>query len=636
MFHLRKVIPLVALLVAAGLAGLTSDSVVEATSFGVNSPVALVDSAQSSVSVPSPYAPGAAPDLETQFNIPAPHSNFQQVFNFGPIANQVTAGSAIATGAVLGRLTADTQLGLLNSPCNQFIAVSFVMLNSSTDNSAGNEIDPLDPTDPNPLAPMADDADSNGIADGIEQYPSYLNKMFDPDETANPFSGLQPLKPHARYMGSTVVANLDVVLNLLVFKPSDLQQFKALANHPFTQFVSGFGWATTVVLNDPTVPPAPSSITDFCTGLTTTTTLFGTSVDNECTPFNAAKLNCPNAPTTLPPSPTGGEGGSTRSTNGAAGSGILGTDTHLYGTYATGLRDADNDGKENQLDTCPLTADNMNPRTADAVNDTDSDGIANVCDESGAGGSDEDGDGWPNRQDNCPNDINNGEDAELVSPYPADGGPRADGIGDDCDANPTVGDGHYHVVYNLGPVCVKTSGGGAFYCPETLTALGAPGATPEHLALHSAFPSHDGAGKATPISPATGGPAQSCNDGVNNDGQGGTDGADDGCGSQDSDGDGFSDSAELNVGTDPRYACPTAGHASGDAGFAGNHDARPQEIFISSARVTDFQDLNALVPFLGQAKAFPTSNRLDLFPSASIDFQDMNSLVPYLGTGCSP
>jgi hypothetical protein len=51
--------------------------------------------------------------------------------------------------------------------------------------------------------------------------------------------------------------------------------------------------------------------------------------------------------------------------------------------------------------------------------------------------------------------------------------------------------------------------------------------------------------------------------------------------------------------------------------------------------VTDFQDMNAMVPFLFQPVSFPTSNRFDLFPSAAVDFQDMNALTPHLFTSCS-
>jgi hypothetical protein len=680
MISLRKALTILALTLAAGFSALVSDAPVEASTFAVSSSVALIDSPESATTVPDPYAPGASPDIQTTLNIPSPHSNFSQVFTFGPPGTQVTQGSSLPIGAVVGNLTSDTRLGLVNSPCNQIIAVPFIFLNGTTNNAVSNLIYPLVPSDPNPLLPLAEDdgdfpttdptldSDSdgipdgldtngpataknndgtidrpayagNGIPDGIDAFPSYLATMFDPDETSPPSSGIQPLQPWARYAGVTKVASLDVALQLLVFKPGDLTNFDALPNHPFAQFVSSFGWPTTVVLNDPTVAPAPSSITDFCTPLSTTTTLFGTTVDNECTPrATPPKGNCPNAPTTLPSATTPNEGGVIRATNPANNKGILGTNTHLYATYATSLRDADSDGKENQLDTCPTTSDNLNPRLADATNDTDGDGIANACDAvSTPGGTDQDGDGWQNRQDNCPQFSNDPNvDSELDSPLPADGGPRADGIGDECDPNPTVGDGHYHVVFTLAPVCIKASpNGGAFYCPETMTALSASSGTPEHRALHQPFQMHDGAGKATAIAPATGAPGQPCNDGVDNDNGGGSDGADSGCGTTDTDGDGFSDSTELNIGTDPRYPCALSGHAPGDAGFAGTHDARPTELFPSSARVTDFQDMNAMVPFLFQPVSFPTSNRFDLFPSAAVDFQDMNALTPHLFTSCS-
>ncbi len=80
---------------------------------------------------------------------------------------------------------------------------------------------------------------------------------------------------------------------------------------------------------------------------------------------------------------------------------------YTFGTFALGQRDADGDGYENSLDTCPLALNVGNPRiTGDG--DLDSDGLDAVCDpnDNVAGGtnSDEDGDGYLNRQDNCPLD----------------------------------------------------------------------------------------------------------------------------------------------------------------------------------------------------------------------------------------
>jgi hypothetical protein len=96
------------------------------------------------------------------------------------------------------------------------------------------------------------------------------------------------------------------------------------------------------------------------------------------------------------------------------------------------------------------------------------DGIDEVCDPNPFtfDGTDFDNDTYGNRGDNCPLDANglpsapnpgpnNQQDlGEFLSGTPVDGGPASDGIGDVCDLNPTVADGHFHTALKSAPTCV--------------------------------------------------------------------------------------------------------------------------------------------------------------------------------------
>jgi C1A family cysteine protease len=117
--------------------------------------------------------------------------------------------------------------------------------------------------------------------------------------------------------------------------------------------------------------------------------------------------------------------------------------------------DADNDGKWNSIDNCPLE---YNPEQADVdgdgigdicdncpetansgQGDLDSDGIGDACD------TDIDGDGVTNEQDNCPYMVNPGQDDSdsdsigdycdncVNTPNPDQYDENGDGIGDACD-----------------------------------------------------------------------------------------------------------------------------------------------------------------------------------------------------------
>jgi hypothetical protein len=115
-------------------------------------------------------------------------------------------------------------------------------------------------------------------------------------------------------------------------------------------------------------------------------------------------------------------------------------------TYANSEPDADGDSYENAFDACPYDANADGDARGSA--DPDFDGIDSACDPApeakcGPGlpgtAGDCDNDGFMNRRDNCP----------LVANFDQRDG-DTDQIGDACDLNPEVMDGH------RGAACVST------------------------------------------------------------------------------------------------------------------------------------------------------------------------------------
>ncbi len=181
---------------------------------------------------------------------------------------------------------------------------------------------------------------------------------------------------------------------------------------------------------DPQTIPEPGAITDWCAPLLVRTDVEGVTLNNPDTPAN--------------------EAGQVYRTNPAV------SGTYPFGTFAVSLPDADNDGYENQLDTCPLAPNAGNPKLLNS-GDQDFDGLDAACDpndDPGTGGtnSDEDGDGYLNRQDNCPLVQNGPLEANQIDT-------DRDGIGDHCDVNPYNADGHRHMVCLIDHVEVGAGGG---------------------------------------------------------------------------------------------------------------------------------------------------------------------------------
>ncbi len=117
--------------------------------------------------------------------------------------------------------------------------------------------------------------------------------------------------------------------------------------------------------------------------------------------------------------------------------------TYKFTFFTVGQRDADGDGWQNSLDTCPKDV-NVGDPTLATSGDPDQDGLDSVCDpdssaETGTN-SDQDGDGYPNRQDNCPllaNGLANREDPDSGNQKDDD----FDQIGNACDETRDEPDG---------------------------------------------------------------------------------------------------------------------------------------------------------------------------------------------------
>lgn len=408
----------------------------------------------------------------------------------------------LVPGDFVGGLRSSTILGTFNNPCGNSLTIDFLLFNvalpdNPTDPRASSNIyTPAIETTPAVdrlqsgftafgAAPL--DVVGGGSSAAIQNYPDWLLDVFDPDwrplfpgegtvggpregvgadpETIGTinFNGPQkPIIPIAAYGSLSVVTNVEVPLYFLQFAPGQLPDPAGdgvgagdgfQPPHPFSTLLASQGSANQVVLTDTTVAiVSASSITDFCSPLTSNTMLLGTTLGPDGIAGNADDMIRATHPSSV--------------------------GTHISTSILASFRDTDNDGIENQLDTCQTIANqDGDPRFVDA----DGDMIDKACDPDGGtqvdNGNDSDGDGLQNAQDNCPNAFNtnqtNEEDKTLVSAYAPDGGPNSDGIGDACDSeagalsvtqngvsvsiaggmSDTVANGHYRLVGIVNPKC---------------------------------------------------------------------------------------------------------------------------------------------------------------------------------------
>jgi len=476
-------------------------------------------------------APGANSDSGSIYTLSAPSPNFATVFSTATSSeNQVAADVEVPEGAAVGTTLSSTMLSLTNGPCNNNVTIPIDLAEATTD--IFNTIDWVGDG-----SNLVLDPNGNGLPNYVEYYPSFLNKIFDPDGSgtllADPYL---PLRPRARYSGHAVVTPgaPPTQLNFVVFSPGQLSQMPA----PVSGVGDARGYVNVAVLDDPVEPAAPSTITDFCTPLTTNIALNGlTKGEYNCIACTAANLpfettwpvnQCGNGKdddkdsvvddgcVTIP-DPCDGinndgdaytdEGCNyVRGENAAPLTGVYGTGTHLSGTWSQGNRDMwdpiDTDGWENAIDTCPLATNAGNPRTG--TGDTDFDGIDNVCDpKPGTGGGspgapatcpvgvqglpDEDQDCFPNRGDNCPL-VRNGYETDTVAVGPAETQVQClNYVDDDGDTTPNDG-----CKYCTGPG--PTIGAGIDDDADTVPDDGCPAGPPGAAAqvdLDEAVPTHD-------------------------------------------------------------------------------------------------------------------------------------------------
>ena len=376
-----------------------------------------------------------------QIAIPGGDYNYEDssLYTFTPIDESSTAGTAIAIADGMGTLDAAVAVGLLGGPCSTNLPPSFTLENASIDTSVvippGSSADPpgtnnmywvLKPAATYTVPVAAYDPN---IPDYLEAMPHFINDMLDPDGAG----ALPPLTAHARYAGYTTVAGMNIIIQFIVLDPGQIMAMGGIK----AQMGPELGHPSLVVLDNPvSQEESPGAISDFCTPLSTTTVLYGTTTAN---PYDA----------------TGG--GTVARTNPPEDTGVLGTGTHMARNYSQSERDADGDGHENDLDPCHYTSDaGWDPRgvtPAQPGYDTDGDGLPDSCDPVPTiSNIDEDADGYTNRQDICPL-VPNGCIVASCSPaFPpiynaawdnladddgfepnADVGPGPDSIGNACD-----------------------------------------------------------------------------------------------------------------------------------------------------------------------------------------------------------
>ena len=391
----------------------------------------------------SSQAAGAQADLTTEFGIPKGSAQFLAQATFTPPQFSVSAAADIPLGAIVGQLSANATLGLINGPCNSALPVGVELMNATTNTSATVTFDD-----------QFQDADANNLPDAVDKYPDFLTRMF------------PGLTPRARYFGQASVAGSAVSLNFTVFDPGvTLPVLGALD--------PAWGYPSVSVLNnngDPGATASPNPITDFCTPLSTQIATFGVSKDNPDTSAN--------------------EAGATVQANPAAAG------TYTFRSRAISKYDADGDDIENGLDTCPF-APNVGDYTVAGSGDQDSDGLDDACDPTPTETTvDHDDDGYVNRGDNCPL-VANGADPDNQK----DG--DTDSIGDACDTtNPTTPDGgSASPVDRVVTVDVSITGAQATATPAPATATAA--ATKTATATGTATAAATKTATATPVKTAT-------------------------------------------------------------------------------------------------------------------------------------
>ena len=371
-------------------------------------------------------APEVMSDLSFHLDLPNGDANFAGVAGFVPDDWGIVEGRDVPIGAIVGKVESRAALGFIGSACNIDLTIEFDIVNASVDIDDTVSFNDTDKADVDNTPDYAKDVNpANGLYDAFDKYPDFINRVFDTDN-------LQPIR---RSTGITIIAGIPVLLQFLTFPPGTLID-ESIPNdialgYPTVALLQDFG--------DPQAEPMPAAITDFCTPLVSTATFFGVTKDDVWT----AGID---------------EGGVPLLVNPQDGS-------YTFAVVSNGLRDADGDGYENALDTCPYDTNLGSPRISYDGGDVDADGLDAACDPNddpvtGGTSSDEDHDGYLNRQDNCPL-VKNGED--MTNQADAD----LDQIGDVCDQDPNIADGDLLTAQSTRDVAIGsgTGPGGPPDCP---------------------------------------------------------------------------------------------------------------------------------------------------------------------------
>jgi hypothetical protein len=444
-FRFTRATPLLVVALAALLLIFAaSDSPAEATTFRpTGAPVTLSD-----------YTLGANADIIMPFSLQAPDAWFDTYML--ALASPEFVHSSVTKGQTVGYLLFDTMVGVMNEGCLTPAPLYFRLVEGSTDNSPGNQAPPVGPI----VSPFQnfteDDGDidqdgfvdipayaGNGVDDGADWYPASLNALFGGQTPAHRYFGWQAVP----------TTSTRLIIQIVMFDPGDLYNLPSIPSSEL--LTAAAGMPTVVILSDPAAGAA-AGLEDFCTPLAVTTILCGMTDDD------------PDNPYVEPDCDVGGSS-EVRGTNPSS------PGTYFLRTATMPLRDADDDGIENRLDTCPLSGnpDNWDPRVPVATNvangaDDDGDNIANVCDPRfDVPGEptmfDQDQDGWTNRVDNCPLVYNPGVGTPNQGQFDCDicdgsgvpdGGPPIDFIGPECDPHPINLDGHYHLALTVDHMCL--------------------------------------------------------------------------------------------------------------------------------------------------------------------------------------
>jgi len=294
----RYLVPLVLLLVALFVGLLQHQQTARADEFQPFSTAAL-ESSTGGASVETWLSYSLA-GTDLQYNLVFP-SFLSPDFNIEP-------GRSMPVGAHIGALTSTATIAFAGAPCNTVLPVAIYLFNAET-----NIWDTFDLSADRTNGILDDECETNnGIPNHIDCYPSYLNKMFDPDDTfyttGDSYDGIPPLVPRARYSGMTNVVGTEVILVFMQFDPGQLLQMgpPTAWDNPLSQYGPEWGYPSEIILEDPTFAEAPQTITDFCTPLGSTTHQLPVSEDNPCTTGSDDRpVPCP----ANPPVPFGEETG---------------------------------------------------------------------------------------------------------------------------------------------------------------------------------------------------------------------------------------------------------------------------------------------------------------------------------------